>query len=64
PSLLLGWVMYKAGRQVFDQEYLRIRTNKSGFIFYILAYGMILQPACVWGYLTELMMRQKYWGTK
>jgi biofilm PGA synthesis N-glycosyltransferase PgaC len=27
-------------------------------------YGVILQPACVWGYLSELTGLRKTWGTK
>jgi biofilm PGA synthesis N-glycosyltransferase PgaC len=31
---------------------------------YVLGYSMILQPICVWGYVSELLGLRKRWGTK
>lgn len=63
-TVLLNRVMLRAGEKMFAQEGLKIRANLSGFIFYILAYGIILQPACVYGYLSEIFRLRKNWGTK
>jgi len=41
-----------------------VRRNPSGFLIYSLAYTIILQPACVWGYAVELLGLRKTWGTK
>jgi biofilm PGA synthesis N-glycosyltransferase PgaC len=57
-------VMYNRGKAMFASENLRIRKNYFGFIFYILAYGLVLQPACVWGYLSEIFNLKKNWGAK
>jgi biofilm PGA synthesis N-glycosyltransferase PgaC len=64
PSLLLNNVMYRAAKHTFIKENISIRSNLFGFIFYILAYGLILQPACVYGYVSELFGLKKVWGTK
>ena len=64
PSMLLNRVMYNAGKRMFEGEHLVVRQNRGGMILYILVYGIILQPACVWGYLSELLNLKKSWGTK
>jgi biofilm PGA synthesis N-glycosyltransferase PgaC len=63
-AFLLNWQMYLKGKAMFDKENLKIRANILGFIFYVFAYGLVLQPACVYGYLSELFNLKKNWGTK
>ncbi len=63
-ALLLNIVMYNKGRAMFKHEHLEVRKNYFGFFFYVLAYGIILQPACVWGYISEVFNLRKHWGTK
>jgi len=63
-AFLLNWQMYLKGRSVFRSEHLKVRANIFGFILYILAYGLILQPACVNGYFSEFLKLRKTWGTK
>ncbi len=63
-AFLLNIVMYQRGKAMFTQQHLQIRKNYLGFIFYVLAYGIVLQPACVWGYLSEIFNVRKHWGTK
>jgi len=63
-SFLLNWQMYLKGKAMFNKEHLKIRANILGFIFYVFAYGLILQPACVYGYFSELFNLRKSWGTK
>jgi biofilm PGA synthesis N-glycosyltransferase PgaC len=58
-SFLFNWQMYKKGRLMFDAHNLKVRTNISGFLFYVLAYGLVLQPACVYGYISELLNLKK-----
>lgn len=64
PGLLLNRVMYKAMADMFAHEHLVIRKNYGGFVTYALAYSLILQPACVYGYFSELFGLRKTWGTK
>lgn len=63
-AFILNIVMYNRGKAMFVHEHLSIRKNYLGFIFYVLAYGIVLQPACVWGYLSEIFNLRKHWGTK
>ena len=63
-TFILNIVMYNRGKAMFVHEHLSIRKNYLGFIFYVLAYGIVLQPACVWGYLSEIFNLRKHWGTK
>lgn len=63
-AFLLNWQMFLKGRAMFDGEHLKVRANILGFIFYVFAYGLVLQPACVYGYFSEFFNIRKTWGTK
>jgi biofilm PGA synthesis N-glycosyltransferase PgaC len=63
-AFLLNFQMFTKGKAMFDQEGLKVRSNIAGLIFYVLAYGIILQPACVYGYFSEFFNLRKTWGTK
>jgi biofilm PGA synthesis N-glycosyltransferase PgaC len=63
-AFLLNWQMYLKGKRMFNEEHLKVRANILGFMFYVLAYGLILQPACVYGYFSEIFKLRKSWGTK
>jgi biofilm PGA synthesis N-glycosyltransferase PgaC len=62
--LIMNCIMYLAGARVFRALGLRVRFNPAGFALYSLAYSLILQPACVAGYLSEILGTRKTWGTK
>lgn len=64
PSLLLNQIMFHAEDVMFRKENLKVRKNIFGFIFYMISYGIVLQPACVWGYISEIFKFKKHWGTK
>ena len=63
-GMLINYVMYRVQSKMFETQHLKVRRNIVGFMFYALFYNMVLQPACVIGYLQELLSRQKTWGTK
>ena len=63
-AAVLNLIMLHTSEGMFKAEGLKIRRNLFGFLFYMLAYCMILQPACVFGYLSELLKLRKSWGTK
>ena len=63
-AFILNMRMYSTGKAMFDQEGLKVRKNILGFLFYVFAYGLVLQPACVYGYFSELFNLKKTWGTK
>lgn len=57
-------VIFRVQRRMFSGQRLRVRRNLAGFLFYSLAYTMILQPVCVMGYAAEVFRMRKHWGTK
>jgi biofilm PGA synthesis N-glycosyltransferase PgaC len=61
-SFLLNRVMYTRARNMFVAEHLIVRQNVLGLGLYALVYGLILQPACVWGYASEILKLKKTWG--
>lgn len=63
-ALVWNLVIFRVQRQVFRRLGLRIRRNITGFFSYVFAYSLILQPVCVWGYVSELVGLRKNWGTK
>jgi len=63
-ALLMNFLMYRIGSLMFVKQGLRVRRNVTGFLLYSFAYSLVLQPACVAGYLSELLGLRKTWGTK
>lgn len=60
----MNFLMYTIGNKSFKQHHLKVRRNLPGFFIYTLAYSLIMQPACLIGYGSELLGRKKTWGTK
>ena len=63
-ALGINYLMYRVGSQMFALNGLRVRRNLSGFLTYAFVYSLILQPACVAGYFSEILGLRKTWGTK
>jgi biofilm PGA synthesis N-glycosyltransferase PgaC len=63
-ALLMNSVMYRTEEKMFLEQHLHVRRNSLGFFIYILPYSCVLQPAAVWGYVTEIFGTKKSWGTK
>jgi biofilm PGA synthesis N-glycosyltransferase PgaC len=64
--LALVWniVIFRIQRTMFAEKGLRVRRNVGGFLFYVLVYAILMQPICLWGYISELTGQRKKWGTK
>lgn len=60
----MNFLMYSIGNKSFKQHHLKVRRNLPGFFIYTLAYSLIMQPACLIGYSSELLGTRKTWGTK
>ncbi len=56
--------IFDVQRGMFRSQALKVRRNLRGFLFYVLAYSLLMQPVCVWGYAAELAGLRKNWGTK
>jgi biofilm PGA synthesis N-glycosyltransferase PgaC len=63
-ALLMNQLMFRVESRMFAAQGLRVRRNVSGFLIYAFAYSLVLQPACVAGYFSELVGLRKTWGTK
>jgi biofilm PGA synthesis N-glycosyltransferase PgaC len=63
-TILWNGVIFRIQSRVFAREGLLVRRNVGGFLFYALAYSLLMQPVCVWGYLAELLGLRKKWDTK
>jgi biofilm PGA synthesis N-glycosyltransferase PgaC len=63
-ALVMNYVMYRIGVGMFASQNLRVRRNVPGFLVYAFTYSLILQPASVAGYLSELLGTRKTWGSK
>ena len=61
-TLGINYMMYRVGSQMFTANGLRVRRNVSGFLVYAFVYSLILQPACVAGYCSEIFGSRKSGG--
>jgi len=57
-------IIYRIQRGMFKTKGLKVRRNLTGLLFYMLVYAVVMQPVCLWGYVSELTGRRKNWGTK
>jgi biofilm PGA synthesis N-glycosyltransferase PgaC len=63
-AALWNLAIFRVQRRTFHAERLKVRGNLGGFLFYALAYNLLVQPICVLGYAAELAGLRKTWGTK
>jgi len=63
-AMIVNYLMFAVQSKMFTEQGLKVRRNVVGFVFYALFYSLVLQPACVLGYIKELVSRSKNWGTK
>jgi poly-beta-1,6-N-acetyl-D-glucosamine synthase len=56
--------IFRVQRKMFRAQGMRVRANADGFLFYVFAYSLLMQPVCVGGYFAELAGLRKNWGTK
>lgn len=63
-ALLMNGLMYRISVRMFDAQGLRVRRNVAGFLLYVFAYSLVLQPASAAGYVSEFLGLHKTWGAK
>lgn len=63
-AFIVNYLMFYIQSNMFRAQGLRVRRNPIGFLVYALFYGLVLQPGCVLGYLSEMLNLRKHWGTK
>lgn len=63
-ALTVNTIMFVHQRRIFRLHGLKVRRNLRGFLFYMLIYQLMMAPASVLGYLSEIFNARKAWGTK
>ncbi|HEY6093698.1 MAG TPA: glycosyltransferase [Gallionellaceae bacterium] len=63
-ALAMNLFMFQVEVNMFRNRGLKVRRNPLGFITYAFVYGLLLQPICLIGYLSEMFNIRKSWGTK
>ena len=63
-ALVWNGVIFRIQTKMFRAKGLRVRRNVAGLLFYVLLYAIVMQPVCLWGYVSELTGQRKKWGTK
>lgn len=63
-AVVWNGIIYSIQRRMFREKGLKIRRNITGLVFYVLFYSIVMQPVCLWGYVSELTGQRKKWGTK
>lgn len=63
-AFAVNYLMFFIQSRMFRAQGLKVRRNPIGFLVYALFYGVVLQPGCVLGYLSEMLNLRKHWGTK
>ncbi len=57
-------IIYMVQRKMFRERGLKVRKNLRGFFMYALFSQLIMAPASLAGYASELFRLSKTWGTK
>lgn len=63
-AFLLSSIVFKGQKRVFVDNKLKVRSNVLGFILFALFYNILLVPAAIHGYVSEIFTFAKKWGTK
>lgn len=63
-AIMMNFTFFWGQRKMFKQNKLRVRRNKLGYLCYMLFYNFVMTPACIHGYMQEIFVRKKKWGTK
>jgi poly-beta-1,6-N-acetyl-D-glucosamine synthase len=57
-------LIYRIQSRMSERQQLELRHSRMGLVFYLVAYTVVMQPVCVWGYAAEIAGLTKKWGTK
>lgn len=63
-AVLWNLIVYRIQQRMFREQNLHLRRNYKALGIYILGYAVLMQPVALWGYASEIIGRQKKWGTK
>jgi len=63
-AIMMNFTFFLGQRKMFKHNQLRVRRNIVGYFCYMLFYNFLMTPACIHGYIQEVFVRKKKWGTK
>ena len=63
-AIMMNFTFFLGQRKMFKHNLLRVRRNIAGYFCYMLFYNFFMTPACIHGYIQEIFVRKKKWGTK
>lgn len=63
-AITINYCIYRVHVKTFEEMNLKVRKNYIGFFLFMLAYQIMLTPACLRGYFDEFFNIKKSWGTK
>ena len=63
-AMMMNLTFFLGQRHMFNENRLRVRRNLLGYFAYVLFYNFLMVPACIHGYIQEIFVRRKKWGTK
>lgn len=63
-TILMNLICFFGQRKMFHEHNLKVRSNFIGFLFYIILYYPIMLPSIMYGYISEIFLTEKKWGTK
>jgi biofilm PGA synthesis N-glycosyltransferase PgaC len=63
-AALWNLIIYRIQSRTIRRCGIRLRHNYAGLALFLMAYTLMMQPVCVWGYWSELLGRTKRWGTR
>jgi biofilm PGA synthesis N-glycosyltransferase PgaC len=55
-------VIYRIQTRMLKRAGVEMDRSHRGFVFFVLAYPLLMQPVSVWGYAAEMSGRNKEWG--
>ncbi len=63
-GIILNIIIYMKQKRTFRKLNLKLKNNLIGLILFVLFYQILLVPATITGYVSELLNLKKNWGTK
>lgn len=63
-GMINNLIFFIGQRKSFCKNHLHVRKNWWGFIVYFLVFQLIMSPAVIHGYFSEILRKRKLWGTK
>jgi poly-beta-1,6-N-acetyl-D-glucosamine synthase len=60
-AALWNLVIYRIQSRMLKRQEIEMDKSLRGFLLYVFIYPLLMQPASVWGYLSEFTGRRKQW---